>query len=355
MSKSQILTEDGNHVKILTNVQIDKNLPKYKKAEERKASDERYQMSDANMNNPYLIKEMRDTMTYANLKRIVNEKNSDIEDFNLTVTDSVNEIIKQTSMNGFTFAQSENSVIRIPEYRIGSKSFKLSSSIRWWIADKFGKKHQKELNNEQKDNEKKFDVLAFFSDIHDLLDDDQSKVYINRVSDIIECIGLAEISGQIAYKEKLMRMLVINKLESILYAKGMYKALNEKAIVELCKNSPRALRLDYISNFTRTIPIDVIRKKISVDKMQIFDNYAILHFDPDGTGTEKTDKEKKKEIDAKRDPIMFGLIAGSNKLYFISDWIDDKCDLTLDKVIELTSKEIVESGFLKEDAEIEQS
>jgi len=130
MSKSQILTDDGKHVRILTNVQIDKNLPKYKKAEERNASDERYQMSYANMNNPYLIKEMRDTMTYANLKRIVNEKNSDIEDFNLTVTDSVNEIIKQTSMNGFTFAQSENSVISIPVYRNGSKSFKLLSAIR---------------------------------------------------------------------------------------------------------------------------------------------------------------------------------------------------------------------------------
>lgn len=353
MSKSQILTDDGKHIRILTDVKIDRSLPKYKKIEEKKPSD-RHVMTLADGTNPHLLAEMRSSMTYENLKRVASEKNPDIEDFNVTVTDNVNEIIRQTSMDGFTFnTDSGQNTFTIG--RLGQKEERKINLFRTVVDYLKTKRKTAQDEKADDDSEKKFDVLAFFSDVHGLLDSKETGTYVNRVSDIIECIGLSEVSGQIAYKEKLMRTLVVNKLESILYSKGMYKALNEDAIVKLCQNSPKALKLDYIANFTRTIPIDVIRKKVSVDKMQIFDNYAILHFDPEGTGTGKTDKEKKKEIDAKRDPILFGLIAGSDKLYFISDWIDDKCDLTLEKVIELTSKEVVESGFLKENAEIEQS
>lgn len=42
-----------------------------------------------------------------------------------------------------------------------------------------------------------------------------------------------------------------------------------------------------------------------------------------------TQKEKEKA----KDPILFGVIQGSRKLYFIGDWIDDYCDLTLEKMM----------------------
>lgn len=35
----------------------------------------------------------------------------------------------------------------------------------------------------------------------------------------------------------------------------------------------------------------------------------------------------------RKDPILFGVIAGSNKLYFIGDWIDEYCDLRFDDVV----------------------
>ena len=64
--------------------------------------------------------------------------------------------------------------------------------------------------------------------------------------------------------------------------------------------------------------------------MEIFDNYAILHYDPDLEAYSETIEETKK----RRDPILFGLIKGSNKLYYITDWIDEFCDPTLDKFVE---------------------
>lgn len=43
---------------------------------------------------------------------------------------------------------------------------------------------------------------------------------------------------------------------------------------------------------------------------------------------------------------MFGVINGSKKLYYVADWIDEYCDLTLDKVIEILGKETIESKYL---------
>ena len=39
----------------------------------------------------------------------------------------------------------------------------------------------------------------------------------------------------------------------------------------------------------------------------------------------------KREIEAKKDPILFGVIKDSNKLYYIGDWITEDCNLTWEK------------------------
>jgi len=60
----------------------------------------------------------------------------------------------------------------------------------------------------------------------------------------------------------------------------------------------------------------------------LFDNYVILHFDPDDRGT---DEEARK---AARDPVLFGVVKGSRVLYFVGDWVDELCDLTLEQIAE---------------------
>jgi hypothetical protein len=49
-----------------------------------------------------------------------------------------------------------------------------------------------------------------------------------------------------------------------------------------------------------------------------------------------TEKQKVEE-EKKKDPILFGVIQNSRKLYFIGDWTDEFCDLTLDKMMEIIS------------------
>jgi hypothetical protein len=75
----------------------------------------------------------------------------------------------------------------------------------------------------------------------------------------------------------------------------------------------------------------------------VFDNYVILHYDYSGEAVEETKEEKAK----KKDPIMFGLIQGSKNLYYIGDWIDDYCDLTLDVIIKKLGKRTVKKLTVK--------
>ena len=44
----------------------------------------------------------------------------------------------------------------------------------------------------------------------------------------------------------------------------------------------------------------------------------------------KVEREEAK----RKDPILFGVLAGSRKLYYITDWVDEYCDLSLEKFVD---------------------
>lgn len=310
-----LLTHDYQHLDILTSIKIDKTLPKYKNKSNSKPS-----------------------LDYDYLKKLlsITEETGNISEFNSTVTSTINKVydnINVFPMSNWVVSGSNNN----GETILGD----INKRKLWKRVKAFFKRNKKENNENDVD---KFDIIKFFSDIHGLIFEEESTRYVNRVSDYIQCIGYAEKAGQVALKEKLIKSLVLNKLESVLYAKGLYRAVTEEAVVKLVYKTAKPLSLTYIENYVRNIPIDVIKKKMEIDELEVFDNYCILHYDENGEAIEDTEEEKER----KKDPILFGLINGSNKLYFIADWVDEYCDLTFDKMTEILGKEIVESGFLKD-------
>ena len=90
MVKNNILTEDGRGVKILTQIKIDKNLPKYRVMSERTNGD-----TDKKWNN--MVTQMDGTvpgerenlvknkMSYEYLKQFMNDKTKDVTDFNVYI------------------------------------------------------------------------------------------------------------------------------------------------------------------------------------------------------------------------------------------------------------------------------
>lgn len=155
-------------------------------------------------------------------------------------------------------------------------------------------------------------------------------------------------TGQEALYETMCADLEVHRSESQLYATGHRKLVTEQNIIEFAKKAPRELQLDWVKNYTRSIPKKVVDVKVKLDELEIFDNYLVLHYNPDGKGTELTEKEKK----AKEDPILFGVILGSHKLYFIGDWIDEYCDLTFDKMIETLGKDAISANDLTANVEM---
>lgn len=114
------------------------------------------------------------------------------------------------------------------------------------------------------------------------------------------------------------------------------------------------IKLIELEDYPRIIPND-IRKKIEKTK-NIFDKMYVLFTDYSGVVAKEHMRDNK--IKGKdKDPILFGTFQRidrsqdafarvtsrvmNDKFYVIGDWVDEYCDLTLDKLVAMTSNDIV--------------
>ena len=192
---------------------------------------------------------------------------------------------------------------------------------------------------EQKEEKKKLDPSEFFTEITSAFSYNEfdSDKYFKRIDGYIATINNARKLGQTALIEKLENEIELVKMESILYGSDKVKTITEEQVIQFYKKSKKGLRLDWIQNFARIIPNKIVKQKIKIDNLNVFDNYVILHYDPNETAFELTKKEKE-------DPILFGVIRGSRKLYYIADWKDKYCDLTLDTLIDEFGKKAINAN-----------
>ena len=187
----------------------------------------------------------------------------------------------------------------------------------------------KKKESEVKEDEKYMDALQFFSMVK-ASSKESVATYRDRVSDYLKSIHNAVTVGQTALVEDLLRGLVTNKYESVLFAEGLYYVVNEQQMVSFVKQCEKGIKLEYVKNFTRPMPQDIVDKIAKINQLEVFDNYVVLYYDPYG----KIYKETAKEEAKRKDPIIFGVIAGSEKLYYVADWVDEYCDLTLEAFID---------------------
>jgi hypothetical protein len=147
-----------------------------------------------------------------------------------------------------------------------------------------------------------------------------------------ELIDRATVAGQVSLVEQLELEREIRKFESALFAKGMKRFISEAQLLKFVRGCERGLCLDWVRHFTRVIPREVVDAKVKCDEAGLFDNYCVLHFDPDEKATTQADRDA--AAAKRRDPILFGVMRGSRKLYFVGDWKDELCDLTLQQVVD---------------------
>jgi hypothetical protein len=146
-------------------------------------------------------------------------------------------------------------------------------------------------------------------------------------------------SAQQAGQRELVRQLTqhreIQRTQNAMLTVGITKAITEEQLLQYARLTDAGLHLDWISRFTRPIPAEVLARKAECDKLCLFDNYVVLYIDFNNEMQRKVeaDRARQRATEVARDPILFGVLEGSRKLYFVADWIDEFCDLTLDQII----------------------
>lgn len=281
---------NNGKIKLLENIEIDKKLPKF---------------NDINSSN--------DGNSWVSNDRLIVSSNSN---WNLSGSES-----------------HKNTLYSL-EYLYSNKP-SLSLKIKIIAYKKLFKKQLKYKNEISSS-----DLKIFFDSIKTKI----SNLDSNDIDDVLDnyenALNNAKLNNQTALVEKIIDYSKILKYELILSKSIFNKYINESELVNFYNIATHhdkyktKLTLTYIKNFIKVIPHDVCELRQSADDLKVFDNYIILHYNYNNDSVSET----KEELEKKKDPILFGVIQGSTKLYYIGDWVDEYCDLTFDSLIKKLGK-----------------
>lgn len=164
----------------------------------------------------------------------------------------------------------------------------------------------------------------------------------SRLQKLQKMVKDADEVGQKALYEEFSKMLVVAVRESEAAACGYDVYVNKQdvdkymhTVTESDDSYLNPVYFKTLEEFPRPIPAKVQKIIKSVRSKGIFDQMWVLYLDYTKEQIKST-KEKIRE----KDPILFGSFSyDPNRLYFIADWIDEHCDLTLSKFIDTLKKD----------------
>jgi hypothetical protein len=141
------------------------------------------------------------------------------------------------------------------------------------------------------------------------------------------------LTGQIAGMKKLMFIIDMIEKEKEAISLGIDKFVYLNDIKEFIeKVSDEVVKIIRLEDYPREIPDDIVTEYLKVE--HIFDRFYVVFTDYTGEAEKKVEKSRRD-----KDPILFGAFYNkeeeelNEKFYYIGDWIDEYCDLTLDKLV----------------------
>lgn len=174
--------------------------------------------------------------------------------------------------------------------------------------------------------------------LKETLNKDEYNIIIDSALKMIE---KCKITKQTAMAKELTHQVDLALRELQAANEGFDIFVNRKVIEKYISDvEGKAIKIIELSEYTREIPEEVMDR---VSKAaDIFDQMYIIF-------TDYTKKESKRVAKERRDkdPILFGAFQdkqadNKNKIYiedrlfFIADWVDDNCDLTLEEIVRQT-------------------
>lgn len=140
-------------------------------------------------------------------------------------------------------------------------------------------------------------------------------------------------TGQTQGLKKILFFLEsIDKEQKVIEA-GVDTFVNRSDIEDYIENvSDEVVKIIELRNYEREIPADIVEVLGTVE--DYFDEFYIVFTDYTGEHEKKVEKERRE-----KDPILFGVFKDTkseafvDRMYFIGDWIDEHCDLTLERMV----------------------
>lgn len=148
-------------------------------------------------------------------------------------------------------------------------------------------------------------------------------------------LALAEKYNKLGQKESLKKLSFLadtlikeEKLIDLGITTYVYKDTIEDYITNVADKTVKIVEL---SRYMREVPDDLVE---TVTKTKdLFDEFYVVFTDYTGKEERKVEKERRD-----KDPILFGAFKNNanvaDRFYFLGDWVDEYCDLTLDKMVE---------------------
>lgn len=144
-------------------------------------------------------------------------------------------------------------------------------------------------------------------------------------------------TGQTKGLAKLMFLLKRMENEQAVLDKGINQFVYQEDIDEyirtICEKAERQpVKMIELSRYEREVPDEVVEKLLRVKEH--FDDFFVIFTDYTGKVEKQIAKDK-----IEKDPILFGVFRNKDlrvvneRFYYIGDWIDEYCDLTLDRMV----------------------
>ena len=179
------------------------------------------------------------------------------------------------------------------------------------------------------------------SNLQKITDEDM----INFYEGCLSIVNKYRITGQLRILEKLKFLTDCAEKEREIIKLGInsfvYLDVIEDYIDNISKNTVKIIELE---NYPRDIPDEIVQK-IALTK-DIFDKMYVVFTDYTGAVEKQVSKERRE-----KDPMLFGTFQKqrtdnvrdgnviNERFYFIGDWEDEYCDLTMDKFLKEVGKE----------------
>ena len=195
-----------------------------------------------------------------------------------------------------------------------------------------------ELKKTEENTGSKLTPQQYFEEIkdrkHHITDAELVKVYDN----CLDLLNKYKITGQQKGMRKLMFHLECIEKEREIVKMGIntfiYRDDIEEYIDSVAKDTVKIIELE---NYEREIPDEIVEVVATVkDK---FDQLYVVFTDYTGKVERQVEKERRE-----KDPILFGTFQNPSnrtvidRFYYLGDWEDEYCDLTLDKMVNETEK-----------------